>query len=324
LSAPVRIEARAWNDPRFRTLARLTGLGDPDFAIIKVARIWSWQTERFGEDRDAYVVDRDTVESILGDNGWDALVRSKLADEVPGGLRMRGTEGQIEWCADLTSKRQHAGRARAAKARRDDTGRMIGNTDNSHPAHAGCAGPANNQHDQQSTSIEPPQSSAPTPVPEEALSARPRGIPPTAVPSTEYDYENPRHRGKLAEDTFGRVSAARLSLAREFGLPDQLPFPQITPASQPQAFRDLSDRVREEGASAPHVCNIVVESLIAEARETKSIEWVSLKAFSSGAWNTARERVPGWRKARAGPGLLRISSPSDDPDLSNDPYAPRI
>jgi hypothetical protein len=187
VSAPVRIEARAWNDPRFRTLARLTGLGDPDFAIIKVARIWSWQTERFGEDRNAYVVDRDTVESILGDNGWDALIRSKLADEVPGGLRMRGTEGQIEWCADLTSKRQHAGRTRAAKARRDDTGRMVGNEDNSQPAHAGCAGPANDPHDQQATSTEPPQSSAPTPSPspEDLSLARARAIPQPPTPSLD-------------------------------------------------------------------------------------------------------------------------------------------
>jgi len=152
---------------------------------------------------------------------------------------------------------------------------------------------------------------------------RAREIPPTAVPSTGYDAENPRQRGALAESTFARVSEARLDLAREFGLPEQLPFPTVTPGSQPQAFRDLCDRVREEGSSAPLVCNVVVESLIAEARRTRSVEWVSLKAFSSGAWNTARERVPGWKKSRAGPASLRISSPSDDPDLSNDPFAPR-
>lgn len=162
MSAPVRIEAKAWSDPRYATLARILGYSDPDLALIKCARIWSWQTEAYTADQPTYVVDEDTIVSILGEGGPAALVRARLADETPEGYRMRGAEGRIEWCEDLTSKRQRAGRARAEKARRDAAGRLIGSKNGSgeygHPAHAGCAGPA-------PTSTPPAQSSAPTPDP---------------------------------------------------------------------------------------------------------------------------------------------------------------
>lgn len=165
MAAPVRIEAKAWNDIRFVTLARLLGLADADHAIIKVARIWSWQTEHFTTERPTYSVDLDTIESVLGPGGGAALVRAKLAVETPDGYRMCGTEGQIEWCEELTSKRQRAGQVRAARGRRDERGRLTGsdncNTDNASPAHAGCAGPA-------STSTPPAQSSAPAPAPDPA------------------------------------------------------------------------------------------------------------------------------------------------------------
>lgn len=180
MGAPVRIEARAWNDIRFRTLARLLGMADPDHALIKVARLWSWQTENYTPENPTYAIDRDTIESILGEGGPEALVRAKLASETPGGWRMHGTEGQIEWCSDVTEKRQRGGKARAAAARRDDKGRMTGNGGDSHPAHAGHAGPApSSKHPGQSSSPTP----TPSPIPEEELSPA-RAIPPTAVPST--------------------------------------------------------------------------------------------------------------------------------------------
>jgi hypothetical protein len=264
VSAPVRIEARAWNDPRFRTLARLTGLGDPDFAIIKVARIWSWQTERFGEDQDAYVVDRDTVESILGDVGWDALIRSKLADEVPGGLRMRGTEGQIEWCADLTSKRQYAGRLRAAKARRDGTGRMVGNGDDNQPAHAGCAGPANGQQSQQATSTEPPQSSAPTLTPSPEDLSLPRAIPPTTPPPGESAWAR-RQRW------WGAMLEADASLRRA-GIEQSAPLLPAAPAGvNEQNMHSCEKQLLESGFDAATVdakmLHIVAVALAEAMRE---------------------------------------------------------
>ncbi len=161
MSAPVRIEARAWGDIRFATLARLLGLADADHALIKVARIWSWQTEHFSADNPTYEVDADTIESVLGPGGPAAIVRAKLADETPNGYRIRGTEGQIEWCESLSSKRQQAGEKRAKDAPRDERGRLLPKTrkpDNTESSKS----PAPVQHP---SSTPPAQSSAPTPDP---------------------------------------------------------------------------------------------------------------------------------------------------------------
>lgn len=179
MSAPVRIEARAWGDIRFATLARLLGLADSDHALIKVARLWSWQTEHYTADQPTYVVDADTIESVLGAGGPAALVRAKLATEVPGGYRLHGTEGQIEWCQDLSSTRQQAGRARAAGARRDARGRLLprenGEADHESPARS----PADLQ---QTSSSSPAKSSAPSPSPspspEEDLGRSAPALPP--------------------------------------------------------------------------------------------------------------------------------------------------
>lgn len=106
MSAPVRIESEAWDDLRFRTLARLLGMVDGDLALIKCGRLWSWQAEHYTPEAPTYVVDADTIDSALGvAGGAAAMVRAKLADEVPEGFRVRGAEGRIEW---LWQRRQAA------------------------------------------------------------------------------------------------------------------------------------------------------------------------------------------------------------------------
>ena len=97
MTAPVRIDASAWGDLRFATLARLCGFADADHALIKCAKIWSWQTEHYTDDRPTYVVEIDLVESALGPGAADHLVRARLAEEGPSGLRIRGSSGRIEW-----------------------------------------------------------------------------------------------------------------------------------------------------------------------------------------------------------------------------------
>ena len=147
-------------------------------------------------------------------------------------------------------------------------------------------------------------SADPDPDPDpERLAARVRAIQPSTPSVAAYDADSPADRGALAERTYWRVSEARVEMAVELGLPEQLPFQPITPSSRPQAFSELLDRVREEGPGAPRACDRVVENLISQARHTREIEWLSQKAFSSGAWRTAREGdVPASRKAaRAGP-----------------------
>jgi hypothetical protein len=125
-------------------------------------------------------------------------------------------------------------------------------------------------------------------IPPDPVPVAPAPTPPTPA----YDPDSPRDRGQLAEATYRRVSDARIALAAELKLPAQIQFPAITPSSNPKGFVELRDRVREEGGAAPTVCELVVGNLIAQARASKSIDWLSLKSFSSGAWAHAREWVP--------------------------------
>lgn len=98
MTAPVRIDAPAWGDLRFATLARLCGFADAEHALIKVAKIWSWQTEHYTPDAPTYEVDPELVDSALGEGGAGHMVRARLAEEGPGGLlRIKGTKGRIEW-----------------------------------------------------------------------------------------------------------------------------------------------------------------------------------------------------------------------------------
>lgn len=97
MTAPVRIDAPAWGDLRFATLARLCGFADAEHALIKVAKIWSWQTEHYTPDAPTYEVDPELVDSALGEGGAGHMVRARLAEEGPCGLRIKGTKGRIEW-----------------------------------------------------------------------------------------------------------------------------------------------------------------------------------------------------------------------------------
>lgn len=98
--------------------------------------------------------------------------------------------------------------------------------------------------------------------------------------------------GALAKSTWRRLSDIRLSVAREIGLRDVLGFTEITPATTPIGFRDLVSRLREEGANAPAIGDRVLAVLEAQARKTRSIEWLSEKAFSEKAWRYAKEQQP--------------------------------
>lgn len=116
-----------------------------------------------------------------------------------------------------------------------------------------------------------------------------------------YDDQDARARGRLAEATYRRVSDARIAIAADLKLPAPLPFPPLGPSSRAGSFRDLLDRVREEGAAAPLVCDRIVSNLVAQAREERSVEWLAEKTFGEAPWRTAREWMPGAAARRRGP-----------------------
>lgn len=136
-----------------------------------------------------------------------------------------------------------------------------------------------------------------------------------------YDPEDPAHRGPLAARVYKQVSDARVAIAAELGLPDQLPFPVIAPSSRAGSYRELLDRVREEGAAAPAACARVVDNLIAQAREERTIEWLAEKAFTSGAWRTARGWVSKKPKAKPRAAAAAAEQRPAEPPLSADELA---
>lgn len=134
-----------------------------------------------------------------------------------------------------------------------------------------------------------------------------------------YDPGSLGDRGKLTQRVYSQLSDARLLVARELGLPPPNPFPPITPATRPAGYRDLLERVSEEGINAPRVCEAILQSLLDQARAERSIDWLSEKVFKPGAWRTAREDSPGSRR-RAGPksspavGRVEPKRPEEYPD----------
>lgn len=163
----------------------------------------------------------------------------------------------------------------------------------------------------------PPREDIPRTLPQPPARAALPALP--AAPASAFDPESPADRGRLAIATYQRVSDARVQIAAELGLADQLPFPAIVPSSRAVggagSFRDLQERIREEGSAAPAVCERVVENLIAQAREDRSIEWVAEKAFTAGGWRTAR----GWLSKKPKPKVRAIAAPAEEHHATVEP-----
>jgi hypothetical protein len=132
----------------------------------------------------------------------------------------------------------------------------------------------------------------------------------TIAPSTDY-----------AQLTWKTISAARVQIAAEFQLKNIIPMPdRFGMPSEPRGCRDLRERIREEGANAEAVCRHIVANLIAQAREEKSVEWLSEKAFTAGGWQTARNWTPGQQQRRAPArraegALIGAAEPRNDHDV---------
>lgn len=135
-----------------------------------------------------------------------------------------------------------------------------------------------------------------TPVTQEGRKEGREGERALAPTGSDFDPADAAKTGALARQTWSRLSEIRTEVARELGLSGVLPLTAITPASANQpGFRNLMARIHDEGPNAPAVCTRVLEVLTVQARKTRSIEWLSEKAFTEGGWRTARESVPSWR-----------------------------
>ena len=130
MTLPVRIEAKAWTDSRYATVALYLGLsaGDAEIALIRCAAIWRWQTEHYTEAAPTYVVPEGVVVGALKSlDGPRALVAAGLAELVDGGLRIKGGkndkgESRIDWYWRDQQQRSAAGKA--SESRRGAGGRF--------------------------------------------------------------------------------------------------------------------------------------------------------------------------------------------------------
>ncbi len=252
MTAPVRIDALAWGDLRFATLARLCGFADAEHALIKCAKIWSWQTEHFTFERPTYVVDVDIVESALGVGGADHLVRARLAETGPDGLRMRGSEGRIEW---LHKNRNSSAKGGEATKRK----------------HADKDGPTGQALGQ--------PSGEPTPGPETGLKQGP--LTPALSPDQQISEIHTRVRerhpsaGAVARATWEYGSKVRLELA---ALNVNVPPWVLMPGTDHSGWVDLLDRVTERlvGSTAElaeKVCRNRIDVAAAKARADGEGNW---------------------------------------------------
>jgi hypothetical protein len=347
----VNVDDVAFSDPRFKLLAGGLGMTWQE-ALGRCLPVWA-----LAYARRSPVLRAGDVDALAERPGFAAaMVGAELASNEPNGVYLCGITERIDFLLLQDAKREQARQARARAAGvKLPPGRSRGKAPGTSPGEVPRDAPGTT-HDTATANVESAAESSPgaptsSEVPGEGAAGRSPGTVPRDVPgegpyspdlapdltlapdlalapaparaippSTEYDADSATDRAALAHRTYERVSSARIAIAAELGMPEQLPFPVITPSTRPLPFSQLLDRIREEGAQAPRVCDVVVNALVEQARDELSLEWLSLKAFSSGAWTTARSRVRGQPADRRGPrsrdptvGRVEPSKPEEYP-----------
>lgn len=226
MGASVRIEDVAFGDPRFELLGQLLGSGRYD-ALGRMAFVWRWCTERGRHDCPAWVASMyvgqldHVVTAELAD--WCACTEPSSHPADCRHLRVRGTEGRIEWLSERRATKVAGGRARAASARRDERGAFVSQQNDQQPAST----PSSTR-----PSSEPAKPSAPVTVPvpvrKKASPAPPRRpAPPEAIRLAE----------RIATHVLGRDPKAK-------GL--QEPRRAATVAAWADSVRMLNERDRRD------------------------------------------------------------------------------
>ena len=187
MAASVRIEDEAFSDIRYDVLASACHLADADHARGKMLNLWRQCTAQA-----RHVLPRSMIVAVLGQDGPVGIVEAGLGEEHPEGIRIKGTEGRIEW---LTKLRENAAKGGAAKAAK----RLpFGSPD-------GSQAPA--------ITLPPPCPPTPTPTPTPTLKLVPSGPAPEAGTKAR-DRRAPEHSLPANWNT----DAAHALLAQERGV----------------------------------------------------------------------------------------------------------
>lgn len=126
MAAPVRLECEFFDDPSIDALATILGYEDRDTAAGKLARLFSWQTEKYTAERPTYAVPRSTLIGIFGARGPEAMVEAGLATLQTDGLyKIHGSDKpngrtpgktRVNWLWLERQAQAERGRKRAASA----------------------------------------------------------------------------------------------------------------------------------------------------------------------------------------------------------------
>lgn len=125
--ASVRIEESAFSDARIDLLGTLAGYNRYE-ALGRLANLWRLCTQR-----GLYVISEALVRATLGENGVDAILGSELGERCEHGIRVRGTQGRIEWLNDLKTRSRRGGLTRSNNALRQGNGQWKPATDQGSP-----------------------------------------------------------------------------------------------------------------------------------------------------------------------------------------------
>lgn len=274
--ARMSIDDMLSRDPRLMRLAKLCGWSKRETAGALVLDVWPLCYDR--ERSKLPVADVDAAAEL--DGFALKMVESGLAVRVGDDqIRISGAKHRIEYLR----KKQQAGSKGGRKSGESRRNRREANSKQTASTPQAPANPS-------------PSASVLDPALAREESAR------DATPPDPFDPAELKRRRDLALRVWREVSDRRIAIAAELGLPAPIPFAEITPATCPQSFRDLLERIREEGTLAEQVCLHVLEVLTSEARDTRSLEWLAEKAFREGSWRTARGKVPRWRPKPADDG----------------------
>ena len=104
--ARVNVDSQALIDARFAVLASLMGSGDPDLALGRMVRVWMQCIER-----ETYALTDSVIVALFrGEtNAPEWLITAELAERIEGGLRIKGTQGRIEYLAEQRARARQNG-----------------------------------------------------------------------------------------------------------------------------------------------------------------------------------------------------------------------
>lgn len=112
--ASIRVEKKAFTDPRFKVLAKRMGTSRFD-ARGRMEEVWSYCTEH-----QTYFVSSELINEIAEWENFSELILDDsvgLAEKTTKGIRIKGTRGNIEWLAKLRKNASKGGKATSANRR---------------------------------------------------------------------------------------------------------------------------------------------------------------------------------------------------------------